>query len=77
MSSGVNQARCASAGSPEPAGDANEDGWSVSVEVEEQENLQELKKTSCYGGAEKKKILLKCLLKHHTQLLESPPPWER
>jgi hypothetical protein len=52
-----------------PAGDANnEDGWSVSVEVEEKDVLRELKKTSCYGVAEKKKTLSKCLvLKHRAE----------
>ena len=51
MSGGaVNQARRASAGTPEPAGDSDEDGWCVSVEVEEHEILDELKKTTCYGS---------------------------
>jgi hypothetical protein len=66
MGGGVNQAWRASAGSLEPAGDANEDRWCVSVEVEEQEVFDEVKNTYCYGGTEKKKTLTK----HHAQLLE-------
>jgi hypothetical protein len=43
----------------------------VSVKVGEQEINDELKKTSCYGGAEKKKTLfMKGLVKWHAQLLE-------
>jgi hypothetical protein len=66
----VNQARRSSAGTPERAGDADEEGWSVSVEVEELEILDELKEASCYGGSEKKKTLLKSLVRYRTQLLE-------
>jgi hypothetical protein len=51
----LSTSRCASAGSPEPARDANQDGWCVSVEVEEQEIHDELKKGSCYYVVEQRR----------------------
>jgi hypothetical protein len=59
MSDDVNQARCRSVENQTGDGTMTKEGWSSEAQMTDTEVIDELKKSSCFGGIEVKKSLLR------------------
>jgi hypothetical protein len=68
MSGAVNQARRRSVDNQTVDETVTEEGWSFEVQVTDAEAIDELKKSTCFGGIEAKKSVLRKLVRHRDLL---------